>query len=117
MGFYRIIKILEYETANPGQDFNEKEAEKFNVDEDPNAPAGVTPATTSAGGAGQSRFDGSFDGFGQGGVLERGIPEHGPLHRLSIAGIGSRKNSVAASQEPYTKGPDVEAGKRRQDSV
>ena len=117
MGFYRIIKILEYETANPGQDFNEKEAEKFNSDEDPNASAGITPATTSVGGAGRSGFDGSADGFGQGGVLERGIPEHGPLHRLSIAGIGSRKNSAAAPHEQYLKGPDVEAGKARQDSA
>lgn len=33
--FYRLIKILEYETANPGQDFNEKEAEVFNPDEEP----------------------------------------------------------------------------------
>ncbi|KAF2089953.1 aquaporin-like protein [Saccharata proteae CBS 121410] len=35
VGFYRFIKTLEYETANPGQDFNEKEAEVFNPDEDP----------------------------------------------------------------------------------
>ncbi|EME86968.1 uncharacterized protein MYCFIDRAFT_120962, partial [Pseudocercospora fijiensis CIRAD86] len=26
VGFYRFVKILEYETANPGQDFNEHEA-------------------------------------------------------------------------------------------
>ncbi|KAK3710704.1 Aquaporin-1 [Vermiconidia calcicola] len=34
VGFYKFCKILEYETANPGQDFNEKEDEEFNVDED-----------------------------------------------------------------------------------
>ncbi|KAK3670723.1 Aquaporin-1 [Recurvomyces mirabilis] len=34
VGFYRFIKVLEYETANPGQDFNEKEAEAFEFDED-----------------------------------------------------------------------------------
>lgn len=26
--FYRIIKVLEYESANPGQDFNEKEVSR-----------------------------------------------------------------------------------------
>ncbi|KAK5109577.1 hypothetical protein LTR62_006928 [Meristemomyces frigidus] len=34
VGFYRFIKVLEYETANPGQDFNEKEAEAFDFDEE-----------------------------------------------------------------------------------
>ena len=34
VGFYRFMKVLEYETANPGQDFNDKEAEVFNPDED-----------------------------------------------------------------------------------
>ncbi|KAK4555399.1 Aquaporin-1 [Recurvomyces mirabilis] len=34
VGFYRFIKVLEYETANPGQDFNEKEAEAFEFDEE-----------------------------------------------------------------------------------
>ena len=39
MGFYKFIKVLEYETANPGQDFNDKEAEVFQVDEDTAATA------------------------------------------------------------------------------
>jgi aquaporin related protein len=39
VGFYKFIKILEYETANPGQDFNDKEAEVFTVDEDHAATA------------------------------------------------------------------------------
>lgn len=34
VGFYRFVKVLEYETANPGADFNEKEAEVFEFDED-----------------------------------------------------------------------------------
>lgn len=44
--FYRLIKILEYETANPGQDFNQAEAEVFEFDED-NAARGtdVLPPT------------------------------------------------------------------------
>jgi aquaporin related protein len=34
VGFYRFCKVLEYETANPGQDFNEKEDEAFTFDEE-----------------------------------------------------------------------------------
>ncbi|OAQ99913.1 hypothetical protein LLEC1_04722 [Akanthomyces lecanii] len=32
--FYHLINILEYETANPGQDFNEKEMDRFVFDEE-----------------------------------------------------------------------------------
>lgn len=39
VGFYRFVKLLEYETANPGQDFNEQEAEHFDFDEDNAASA------------------------------------------------------------------------------
>lgn len=31
--FYKLVKALEYETVNPGQDMNEKEASKFVEDE------------------------------------------------------------------------------------
>ncbi|KAK8239781.1 aquaporin-like protein [Phyllosticta capitalensis] len=48
---YRIIKILEYETANPGADFDEKDAEVFYPDED--------PAVRNAGSAG-ARYDGPY---------------------------------------------------------
>ncbi|KAF2209466.1 hypothetical protein CERZMDRAFT_27091, partial [Cercospora zeae-maydis SCOH1-5] len=43
VGFYRFVKVLEYETANPGQDFNEQEAERFQFDED-NAATGADVA-------------------------------------------------------------------------
>jgi len=33
--FYRLVKVLEYETANPGQDFNDREMEQFNPDDEP----------------------------------------------------------------------------------
>jgi len=33
--FYRLIKHLEYETANPGQDFDEQEHELFKPSGDP----------------------------------------------------------------------------------
>lgn len=43
VGFYRFVKVLEYETANPGQDFNEREAEVFHFDEE-NAATGADVA-------------------------------------------------------------------------
>jgi aquaporin related protein len=40
VGFYHFVKTLEYETANPGQDFNEHEDAAFEFDED-NAARGA----------------------------------------------------------------------------
>lgn len=34
-GLYKLLKFGEYETANPGQDFNEQEAQMFDAPEDP----------------------------------------------------------------------------------
>jgi hypothetical protein len=39
VGFYRFVKLLEYETANPGQDFNEKEDQAFEFEEENAATA------------------------------------------------------------------------------
>ncbi|TKA27860.1 hypothetical protein B0A54_16385 [Friedmanniomyces endolithicus] len=48
VGFYRFVKMLEYETANPGQDFNEKEAEVFEFDEE-NAATGADVSRPTVG--------------------------------------------------------------------
>ncbi|KAL8685756.1 MAG: hypothetical protein Q9218_007561, partial [Villophora microphyllina] len=37
-GFYKFIKMLEYETANPGQDFDEREEEFFDPTKDTSRP-------------------------------------------------------------------------------
>ncbi|MCJ1474562.1 hypothetical protein MMC13_003221 [Lambiella insularis] len=37
-GFYKLIKAIEYETANPGQDFDDKEAEVFDPEKDTTRP-------------------------------------------------------------------------------
>lgn len=37
-GFYKFIKMLEYETANPGQDFDENETQLFDPEKDVNRP-------------------------------------------------------------------------------
>ena len=40
-GFYRLMKFLEYETANPGQDFDDQEAALFNPPVQPATAADV----------------------------------------------------------------------------
>ena len=52
VGLYRIVKLLEYETANPGADFNEKEDAEFEFDEENAASAeDVARPTPSPNGA------------------------------------------------------------------
>lgn len=51
VGFYRLVKALEYETANPGQDFNEKEAEVFHPDEEPARASDVRRPNVALAGA------------------------------------------------------------------
>ena len=55
-GFYKLIKAMEYETANPGQDFDENETKLFDPERDVDRPIVnlVAPESTSDH-AGQSR--------------------------------------------------------------
>jgi len=46
--FYRLIKALEYETANPGQDFDDQENEIFKPSEDPSSAEEVRRPNVAA---------------------------------------------------------------------
>ena len=50
-GFYKFIKVLEYETANPGQDFDENETQLFDPERDISRPvvnfAAAAPSESS----------------------------------------------------------------------
>ncbi|KAJ6781030.1 hypothetical protein PWT90_04770 [Aphanocladium album] len=46
--FYRLVKVLEYETANPGADFNELEMDRFAFDEEKATGADVQRPDVSA---------------------------------------------------------------------
>jgi hypothetical protein len=58
VGFYRLLKFLEFTTANPGQDFDDLEVEYFNPTADepataedvrrPNVAAAVATGTSLA---------------------------------------------------------------------
>jgi len=47
-GFYELMKYAEYETANPGQDFNEQETKMFDPPADPQTAADVERPVISA---------------------------------------------------------------------
>ena len=56
-GFYKLIKMLEYETANPGQDFDENETKIFDPERDVDRPIVnlVAPSNPNTSPAAQSR--------------------------------------------------------------
>jgi aquaporin related protein len=94
--FYRLIKMLEYETANPGQDFNKQEAEVFTFDED-NAITGtdVLPPTAE-----DMR------------VLSRPSSDHdrvpGSGGRQEMAMNGVLRSSTSSSKPPLSAGlPEI----------
>ncbi|KAM0713558.1 hypothetical protein Q7P37_010520 [Cladosporium fusiforme] len=118
--FYRLIKILEYETANPGQDFNQTEAEVFQFDED-NAARGadVLPPTAedmrvlSQTSRDHDQIPGS-GGRADGATFENRL---GSLSSSKERSAGNdnvtaehRANLEARGQRPYHAGPDAERG-------
>lgn len=94
--------MLEYETANPGADFDEKEAEVFHFDEDntargseierPNIALQPTP-----------------------GDLESGVsPKVSPVNSRAGTGIG---NGPAMGNGPVTTEPDLGSNHREPERV
>ncbi|KXL44994.1 hypothetical protein M433DRAFT_108626 [Acidomyces richmondensis BFW] len=123
-GFYRFVKILEYETANPGQDFNEKEAEVFVHDED-NAATGADVARPvvhmprpdySAGEAGPQASNESVS------YPATGVSPQASGSRDGVNGNGFGKTPIespannsagpSAAVTSFRSGPAVESGSR-----
>lgn len=90
-GFYKLIKALEYETANPGQDFDENETKLFDPERDVDRPIVnlVAPEDTTLQQAGQSRPP-------SGDTLSRYKREEIPLEQI--------KSKSSNSQTPPMKG-------------
>ncbi|GAB7359534.1 hypothetical protein MBLNU230_g6723t1 [Neophaeotheca triangularis] len=125
VGFYRFVKVLEYETANPGQDFDDKEDEAFEFDEekadtgahvarpnvaqDPRAASGPDPSQRpSIGGSGagaapsaSARYDGPED-------------SRRPSAMTAVENGGKRRSGSDArapfSGDRYRAGGDAENG-------
>lgn len=107
VGFYRFVKMLEYETANPGADFDEKENAVFNFDEDnaargsdatrPNIAVNPSPEDLEAGsrslkfGSQQMSQPASRDG---GLPMENGVGGNNHAHITPQINPGPRDNIV-----------------------
>lgn len=91
--FYRLVKGLEYQTANPGQDFNEREADDFEFDEE-NAVSARDVARPVEGGNGPAdNNQGSTDSVpvGRGmsmSPVQTGLTEESAFDRASDAEHG-----------------------------
>ena len=125
VGFYRLVKTLEYETANPGQDFDDREAENFQFDEENARGADVVRPvasgmseyrTDSQGGirpvsSGGSQMPASSSGPGQipgsGGRVDGGRVD-GPAN--STLDPKMHPGYPDNLQLPYHNGPNAEAG-------
>lgn len=124
--FYRLIKMLEYETANPGQDFNAHEADAFSFDEENAATAMDVMPPTIEDMRMKSNFSGSDQMSGDGGRMDMSIGEmiagrsqrSNSLNRTLSAGqdyVGDHPNVVSttshgAAMEAYHNGPMAEKG-------
>lgn len=97
VGFYRFVKLLEYETANPGADFNEKEAEVFTFDEENAASAKDVSRPTIAAGQPDYIADSS------------GVRPSTSRSGDQIPGFGGRVDGADAS-EAYRNAPRAEEG-------
>ena len=133
VGFYRLVKMLEYETANPGQDFNEKEAENFNFDEDTARGSDIVRPIPSADGPSR-RGTGELSSSGErldssGGRLDSSGGRLGSSGgRLDSSGghldsPGGRPNSNGGTNSPkifhdgYREAPRIEEGSPRIESA
>ncbi|KAL8766277.1 MAG: hypothetical protein Q9209_006909 [Squamulea sp. 1 TL-2023] len=118
--FYKFIKILEYETANPGQDFDDREQEFFDptkstdrpivnltsdgsaiVEEGSSRPDSGLPDISSPGPAFEQPPPVESRTRSKGGKAGALVEQHDDIADDEASGSGSR----------YQKGPDAESGK------
>ncbi|KAL8955375.1 MAG: hypothetical protein Q9183_006677, partial [Haloplaca sp. 2 TL-2023] len=118
--FYKFIKTLEYETANPGQDFDDREQEFFNPSKDTTRPiVNFAPDGSALVEEGSSRPDSGLPDLDHPGKQlqypppleerERQSAMKGGRSRGSSGGIlDDERGGMGAG---YQNGPDAEAGK------
>lgn len=112
------MKLLEYETANPGQDFDDREAENFEFDEENARGADVVRPVASA--SSEYRADSQEDmrpvtsasksGHGQipgsGGRVEGGRVDGATNSALDL----KMHPGYPGNMQTYHNGPNAEAG-------
>ena len=96
-GFYKLIKMLEYETANPGQDFDENETKIFDPERDIDRPMVnlVAPSNPNTSPVAQSR---PISGDTLGGYRREEIP----LEQITSA--ASQQQTPASATKATPKG-------------
>lgn len=92
-----MVKVLEYQTANPGQDFNEKEAEHFEFDEE-NA---VTAADVS-----RPHETGNIMSSGRGSSGSRGRTDAPAGRGMGMSPVRPNAEEI----EAFEKAPKAESG-------
>lgn len=119
VGFYRFMKVLEYETANPGQDFNDAEAEVFNPDEDPARAADVQRPNVAVG---RSQYIADEHGIRQSQDIRNPPGTQAPAARppanyaAQSAALEpmpeSKEEDVSSRSDRFDASPDAEKGYR-----
>lgn len=86
-GFYKFIKILEYETANPGQDLNDVEAQGFGPEKDTSRAIATVLGTNASGstgmlGSGDTSNTEQTEGFSGSPMGRTAYPRTGGIYPL-----------------------------------
>ncbi|KAL8817731.1 MAG: hypothetical protein Q9223_003491 [Gallowayella weberi] len=117
-GFYKLIKTLDFETANPGQDFDDRERDFFDPTKDTTRPiVNLNPDGSALINEGGNGLDSALpDVDNPGPELEQPPPpeRRGRQSQVSAA-KGEREayrdDEASASEIRYQKGPEAETGK------
>ncbi|KAL8845270.1 MAG: hypothetical protein Q9176_000440 [Flavoplaca citrina] len=123
-GLYKFIKILEYETANPGQDFDEREQDFFDPSKGTNRPiVNLAPNGSALVEETNSRQGSGLPDTGQPGpTFEQPPPPElrcGHMNTMTGGKVGAPLDQQDShiegeSSEPgsqYQAGPNIESGK------
>lgn len=107
--FYRVIKMLEYETANPGQDFNAHEADAFSFDEENAATASDVMPPTAEEMRMKSNFSGSDAMSGDVGGMNTSIADMMAQSQARSQRSNSLNRTLSAGHEYVADHPNVVA--------
>ncbi|KAL8731251.1 MAG: hypothetical protein Q9181_004351 [Wetmoreana brouardii] len=121
-GFFKFIKMLEYETANPGQDFDDRERDFFDPSNNTSRPIVYLARDGSA--LVEEGEDSSPDGLpdleNPGPELQQPPPvdererngtKGGSGKGVTNSNRGFADDEATTSETRYKQGPDAEAGK------
>ncbi|KAL8683423.1 MAG: hypothetical protein Q9186_000576 [Xanthomendoza sp. 1 TL-2023] len=118
-GFYKLIKTLDFETANPGQDFDDRERDFFDPSKDTTRPiVNLAPDGSAFINEGDNGLDSDLpDVDNPGPELEHPPPpeRRGRQSQVTSAAKSGREtfrdDEASESEIRYQKGPEAETGR------